>query len=91
MPPSQKITEDWQASIDAFLQTAQLGQNDRLAVELLKIAPVPPVFFSEWVLADQVIEGFKNPYMPLRYRLQWLERLAKETSLEPRLQVAESR
>jgi hypothetical protein len=85
-----ELMENGQAAIDAFLQTAQLGQNDRLAVELLKIAPVPPVFFSEWVPAEQMLEGFKNPYMPLHYRLQWLERLAKEPILEPRLQVAES-
>jgi hypothetical protein len=84
-----ELGENEQAAIDAFLQTAQLGQNDRLAVELLKIAPVPPVFFSEWVPAAQM-EGFKNPYMPLHYRLQWLERLAQEPTLEPRLQVAES-
>jgi hypothetical protein len=84
-----ELAENEQAAIDTFLQTAQLGQNDRLAVELLKIAPVPPIFFSKWVPAAQM-EGFKNPYMPLHYRLQWLERLAQEPTLEPRLQVAES-
>ena len=36
------------------------------------------------------MQGFHNPHMPLRYRLQWLERLAQEPTLEPRLQVAES-
>jgi Leucine rich repeat variant len=82
--------EDWQTELDTILQTAQLGQNDRLAVELLKIAPVPPVFLSKWVPADRLIQGLRNPHLPVRYRLQILKRLAEEETLEPRLQVAES-
>ncbi len=57
---------------------------------MLKLGPVPPCFLSEWVPAEPLIEGLRNPYMPLKYRLQLLERLAQEPNLEPRLQVAES-
>jgi hypothetical protein len=85
-----ELTQNWQTEIETVFQTAQLGQNDRLAVELLKIAPVPPVFISRWVPAEALIQGLRNPHMPIRYRLQWLERLAQEPTLEPRLQVAES-
>ena len=84
------IAEAWQDVLDGELQNAQLGQNDRLAVELLKFAPVPECFLSEWVPAERLIEGLRNPHLPMRYRVKLLERLAKETSLEPRLQVAES-
>ncbi|KJH72534.1 hypothetical protein UH38_06670 [Aliterella atlantica CENA595] len=82
--------ENWQQLVDDILTSRQLGQNDRLAVELLKIAPVPPNFLSEWVPANNLIQGLRNQYMPLRYRLKLLERLALQPSLEPRLQVAES-
>ena len=85
-----EMTDGWQQAVDERLQTVQLGQNDRLAVELLKLGPVPPCFFSEWVPAERLIQGLRNPYMPLRYRLQLLERLAQEPTLEPRLQVVES-
>lgn len=85
-----EITDGWQQIVDALLQEQQLGQNDRLAVELLKLGPVPPYFLSEWVPAERLIEGLRNPHMPLKYRLQLLERLAQEPTLEPRLQVAES-
>jgi hypothetical protein len=44
---------------------------------------------SEWVPVNKLIQGLKNEYMPLRYRLQLLERLAQEGELEARLQVAE--
>ncbi|MEH1999377.1 MAG: hypothetical protein V7L00_11620 [Nostoc sp.] len=85
-----EITDGWQQAVDEILQQRQLGQNDRLAVELLKIGSVPPCFFSEWVPAEPLIQGLRNPQMPLRYRLQLLQRLSQEPSLEPRLQVAES-
>lgn len=85
-----EITNGWQQVVDAMLQQQQLGQNDRLAVELLKLGPVPPCFLSEWVPAERLIQGLRNPQMPLRYRLQLLQRLAQEPTLEPRLQVAES-
>lgn len=85
-----EITDGWQQAVDQILQQRQLGQNDRLAVELLKIGTVPPCFFSEWVPAEPLIQGLRNPQMPLRYRLQLLQRLSQEPSLEPRLQVAES-
>lgn len=84
------MTEGWQSVVDEMLRSRQLGQNDRLAVELLKIAPVPEYFLSEWVPAERLIQGLHNPYMPLRYRLKLLERLALYPTLEPRLQVAES-
>lgn len=85
-----EITDGWQQAVDEILQQRQLGQNDRLAVELLKIGSVPPCFFSEWVPAEPLIQGLRNPQMPLRYRLQLLQRLSQKPSLEPRLQVAES-
>ncbi|MEH1913598.1 variant leucine-rich repeat-containing protein [Nostoc sp.] len=85
-----EITDGWQQAVDEILQQRQLGQNDRLAVELLKIGPVPPCFLSEWVPSERLIQGLRNPQMPLRYRLQFLQRLSQEPSLEPRLQVAES-
>ena len=85
-----EITENWQQIADAALQTLELRQNDRLAVELLKIAPVPDYFLSEWVSASYLTQALKNPHLPLRYRLKYLERMAEEPDLEPRLQVAES-
>lgn len=85
-----EITDFWQETLDAQLQNARLGHNDRLAVELLKFAPVPDCFFSEWVPAERFIEALRNPYLPLRFRLKLLKKLAKEPTIEPRLQVAES-
>lgn len=85
-----EITDNIEQLVDEILSTQQMGQNDRLAVELLKLGAVPPCFLSEWVPSSQLIQALRNPQMPLRYRLQLLERLAKETSLEPKLQVAES-
>ncbi|MBD2206119.1 hypothetical protein H6G33_28340 [Calothrix sp. FACHB-1219] len=85
-----EITENWQKAVDTILQQQELGQNDRLAVELLKLGTVPPCFFSEWVPAEKLIPALRNPHIPLKYRLQLLERLAQEPTLEPRLQVAES-
>ena len=82
--------DNWQQLVDDILISRQMGQNDRLAAELLKIAPVPPNFLSKWVPANNLIQGLGNQYMPLRYRLKLLERLALEPTLEPRLQVAES-
>ncbi|NER07056.1 MAG: hypothetical protein F6K17_32965, partial [Okeania sp. SIO3C4] len=86
-----EITENWHYLADTTLQTKELGQNDRLAVELLKIAPVPDYFLSEFVPASYLSLALKNPHLPLRYRLKYLERLAQEPDLEPRLEVAECR
>ncbi len=72
------------------LRNRDLGQNDRLAVELMQFAPVAPCFLSEWVPESRLIEGLQNEYMPLRYRLQLLERLSVSEKLEARLVVAES-
>lgn len=85
-----EIAGDWQETLDAAMQTAQLGQNDRLAVELLKFAPVPECFLSEWVPPERIAPGLTNPYLPLKYLVKLLDRLARETTLEPRLQAAES-
>ncbi len=85
-----EIAGDWQETLDAAMQTAQLGQNDRLAVELLKFAPVPECFLSEWVPPERIAPGLTNPYLPLKYLVKLLDRLARETALEPRLQAAES-
>ena len=41
-----ELSGDWQTEVDRRFETTQLGQNDRLAVELLKIAPVPPAFLQ---------------------------------------------
>lgn len=85
-----ELTENWQDAIDEKLKSRYLGQNDRLAVELLKIAPVPDYFLSEYVPPEYLIQGLSNRHLPLRDRLRLLERLAKEPTLEPRLQAAES-
>ncbi|KYC39379.1 hypothetical protein WA1_32115 [Scytonema hofmannii PCC 7110] len=85
-----EISEDGQNAVEEVLKSRYLGQNDKLAVELLKIAPVPPCFLSEWVPNQHLIQALSNPYLPPRYYLKLLERLAEEPSLEPRLQVAES-
>ncbi len=85
-----EVREDYQKVVSEILRDKDLGENDRLAVELMKFAPVPPDFLSEWVPVNKLIQGLKNEYMPLRYRLQLLERLAQEGELEARLQVAES-
>jgi hypothetical protein len=84
-----EMSEGWQEAVDEMLRSRQLGQNDRLAVELLKIAPVPDYFLSEWVPAEQLIQGVRNPHLPWRHRLKLLERLVQEPTLEARLQVAE--
>ena len=85
-----ELNADWQIVVDEKLKSRYLGQNDRVAVELLKFAPVPDYFLSEWVPANYLIQGLRNPHLPWRYRLRLLERLAQEPTLEPRLQVAES-
>lgn len=92
-----EMRDDWQQAIDAMLRSRQLGQNDRLAVELLKLAPVPPCFLSKWVPPERLIQGLRNPHMPLRYRLQVaespetplavLEHLAGDLELPVRLAV----
>ncbi|MEH2025902.1 hypothetical protein [Nostoc sp.] len=84
-----ELSENGQNAIEEVLKSRYIGQNDKLAVELLKIAPVPPLFLSEWVPNPYLIQALSNTYLPPRYHLQLLERLAKEPSLEPRLQVAE--
>jgi hypothetical protein len=85
-----ELSEDGQNAVEEVLKSRYLGQNDKLAVELLKIAPVPPFYLSEWVPSQYLIQALSNPYLPPRYYLKLLERLAKEPTLEPRLQVAES-
>ena len=81
---------DYREAVSEVLREKDLGENDRLAVELMRFAAVPPDFLSEWVPVNKLIQGLKNEYMPLRYRLQMLERLSREGELEARLQVAES-
>jgi hypothetical protein len=85
-----ELSTDGREEIDAIFHTAQLGQNDRLAVELLKLGTVPPEFLSKWVPASHLLEALKSPHLSLRDRMKFLARLAQEDSLEPRLQVAES-
>ncbi|MEO1431567.1 MAG: hypothetical protein AAFV71_21415 [Cyanobacteria bacterium J06633_8] len=81
---------DYREVVSEVLRNKDLGENDRFAVELMRFAPVPPEFLSEWVPVKWLIQGLKNQYMPLQYRLQLLERLSREGELEARLQVAES-
>jgi len=83
-----ELTEDCHFEAEKLLRNSNLGQNDRLAVELLKFAPVPEWFFSKWVPHHRLC--LANNYLPLRWQVQFLERLAREDSLEPRLRVAES-
>lgn len=82
--------DNWQQLVDDILTSRQMGQNDLLVVELLKLGVVPPSFLSEWIPAERLIQALQNIQMPVRYRLQLLERLAQEETLEPRLFVAES-
>ncbi|MDY6804464.1 MAG: hypothetical protein SXA11_11750 [Cyanobacteriota bacterium] len=83
-----ELTEDCHEAAEKLLRNSNLGQNDRLAVELLKFAPVPEWFLSKWVPASRLC--LANNYLPRRWQVQFLERLAREDSLEPRLRVAES-
>ncbi len=83
-----ELTEDCHEAAEKLLRNSNLGQNERLAVELLKFAPVPEWFFSKWVPHHRLC--LANNYLPLRWQVQFLERLAREDSIEPRLRVAES-
>ncbi len=85
-----EVGENWQEMLDLELQNAPLEYNDRLAVELIKIAPVPDYFLSQWVPTEHLIAGLNNPYLPSSYRLKLLARLAQRPDLDARLQVAES-
>jgi hypothetical protein len=76
--------------IDELLKAQQLGQNDRLAVELLKLGTVAPCFVSEWVPPNQIVERLDNPHMPLEYKIQFLERLARADRLDIVVPVAGS-
>ena len=80
--------EDWQEIAEAAMKTAPLGQNDRLVAELLRLAPVPEVLVSEWMPGHRLIEGIENPYMPQRYRIKLLERLALSPIIQERLKAA---
>ncbi|MEL6458020.1 MAG: hypothetical protein AAFQ91_07185 [Cyanobacteria bacterium J06621_15] len=81
---------DFREAVSEVLLDKDLGENDRLAVELMRFAPVAPEFLSEWVPFRCLIQGLKNEYMPLRYRLKLLERLSEKGEIEGRLKVAES-
>lgn len=82
-----ELTANWQDIVDEKLKSRYLGQNDRLAVELLKIAPVPDYFLSEYVPSEYLIQGLSNPHLPLRYRLRLLEQLIGDLELPIRLAV----
>ncbi|MDY6804467.1 MAG: hypothetical protein SXA11_11765 [Cyanobacteriota bacterium] len=83
-----ELTEDCHLEAEKLLRNTNLGQNDRLAVELLKFAPVPEWFLSEWVPHHRLC--LSGNYLPRRWRVQFLERLAREPSVEARLRAAES-
>ncbi|MGB3296222.1 MAG: hypothetical protein WBB01_24820 [Phormidesmis sp.] len=80
----------WDEAISEAIRTAKLGENDRLAVELLKLGPVPIECFSRWVPSGPFLAALREQDLPLRYQVQILERLADEAQLEARLTVAES-
>ena len=87
---TENVPENPRQAVTEQLKNHDLGQNDHLAVELLKIAPVPPFFFSKWVPPRYFIEGLENPYLPHHYRIEFLEILAEKPIIEARLTVAES-
>ncbi|MBV6628004.1 MAG: hypothetical protein KI793_34650 [Rivularia sp. (in: Bacteria)] len=51
---------DYREAVSEVLRNKDLGENDRLAVELMKFAPVPPDLLSEWVPVNKLIQGLKN-------------------------------
>jgi Leucine rich repeat variant len=85
-----EIEGDVERTINDLLKTQQIGQNDRLAVELLKLGTVPPCFVSQWVPPNQIVERLDNPHMPLEYKIQFLERLARTDRLDIVVPVAGS-
>jgi Leucine rich repeat variant len=85
-----EIEGDVEREIDYLLKTQQIGQNDRLAVELLKLGTVPPYFVSQWVPPDRIVESLDNPQMPVEYKIEFLERLAREDRLDIVVPVAGS-
>ncbi|MDY6804462.1 MAG: hypothetical protein SXA11_11740 [Cyanobacteriota bacterium] len=93
---ARELSEDCHLEAEKLLRNSNLGQNDvasatlreRLAVELLKFAPVPEWFLSEWVPASYLVLGVKNSVLPRRYRVKLLERLAREPFMQPRLEAA---
>ena len=80
----------WDTAISEAISQADLQVNDRLAVELLKLGPVPMECFSEWVPPEPFMTALKSQTLPLRYRIQIIERLAKEEQQKPRLTAVES-
>ena len=82
------MNENWQEMAEAAMKNLPLEENDRLVAELLKFAPVPDVFVSEWMPGKYLIQGVENPYMPLRYRVKLLERLAVSPIMKERLKAA---
>lgn len=85
-----EIEGDIEREIDDLLKTQQIGQNDRLAVELLKLGTVPPCFVSQWVPPNRIVESLDNPHMPVEYKIEFLERLAREDRLDIVVPVAGS-
>jgi Leucine rich repeat variant len=85
-----EIGGDVEREIDDLLKTQQIGQNDRLAVELLKLGTVPPYFVSQWVPPNRIVESLDNPQMPVESKIEFLERLAREDRLDIVVPVAGS-
>jgi hypothetical protein len=86
-----EIEADGERSIDDLLKTQQIGQNDRLAVELfIKLGTVPPCFLSDWVLLEKIVEDLENEYLSADYKVQLLSRLVKEDRLNIVVEVASS-
>ena len=80
--------EEAAQAVWAWLEETDLGQNDRLALELLKLGPLPVACLSPWVPADKLLVASQQAAMPLHYRQAYQERLGTVSELEPRLEVA---
>ena len=58
--------------IDAIFKIAQLGQSDRLAVELcLNSAGVPNEFMSTWMPAQRLIDALNYPNLSTHDRVKF--------------------
>ncbi|MDC0833850.1 hypothetical protein POG22_12650 [Geitlerinema sp. CS-897] len=79
--------ENWQAEVDAAMEAADLEQNDRLVVEMLKLGSVPEMFLSQWLPVDAGIRNLKYPDLPERYAKRLFDRLFRDPDFsKPKLQ-----
>ncbi len=79
--------ENWQAEVDAAMETADLEQNDRLVLEMLKLGSVPEMFLSQWLPVDAAIRNLNYPDLPERYAKRLFDRLSRDPDFsKPKLQ-----